>query len=278
MHKTKFSLCFFEMIFFRNSNYSQMPHTIPGLYKESHGIVGNSMYDPVFDEWFSMRTKDSKWWAAGNPLWVEVQKHDLKSGVYFWVGSEFEIQGMRPNIYTHYDWRVPFKTRVDASIDWLSNSTHGMDLVMLYFNEPDHTGHVHGPGSQEVKDKVAYMDGILGYIVEKLTNNSLWSSVHLIVTSDHGMAEVNLQNRTIDIAQYVDLSAIRKMSTSRGPISMMEAAPGREDELYKNLSAIPHLRTFKKQDIPDEWHYKHNRRILPILIVADEGWTIVKVR
>ena len=185
---------------------------------------------------------------------------------------------MRPNIYIHYDWRVPFKTRVDASIDWLSNSTHGMDLVMLYFNEPDHTGHEYGPGSQEVKDKVAYMDGILGYIVEKLTNNSLWSSVHLIVTSDHGMAEVNLQNRTIDIAQYVDLSAIRKMSTSRGPISMMVAAPGRLDELYKNLSAIPHLRTFKKQAIPDEWHYKHNRRILPILIVADEGWTIVKVR
>ena len=236
------------------------------------------MYDPVYDETFHMNTKESKWWAAGNPLWVEVQRHGLKSGVYFWVGSEFVIQGMRPNIYEHYNWRVPFKSRVDTSIDWLTNSTNAMDLVMLYFNEPDHTGHVHGPDSQEVKDKVTEMDGWLGYIVEKMTNNSLWSNTHLIITSDHGMTAVDLHNRTIDIAQYVDLSAIRRMSTSRGPISMIEAAPGREDELYKNLTTIPHLRTFKKEDIPDKWHYKHNRRILSILIVADEGWTIVKVR
>lgn len=235
------------------------------------------MYDPVYDEWFSMSTKDPKWYAGGNPLWNEVQRHGLKSGVYFWAGSEMEIGGMRPNIYTHYNYRVSFKTRVDVSIDWLSNSSHGMDLVMLYFNEPDHTGHVHGPESQEVKNKVAYMDSILGYIIEKLNNHSLWSSVHLIVTSDHGMTDVDLHNRTIDLAQYVDLSAIRRMSTSSGPISSIEPAPGREDDLFKNLSAIPHLRAFKKQDIPEKWHYKNNRRILPIFILADEGWTIVKV-
>ena len=66
------------------------------------------MYDRVFDEVFGMSTKDTKWWNADNPLWVEVQRHGLKSGVYFWPGSEAEIRGLRPNTWKAYDQSVPF--------------------------------------------------------------------------------------------------------------------------------------------------------------------------
>lgn len=37
-----------------------------------------------------------------------------------------------------------------------------------------------------------------------------------------------------------------------------------------------HLRAYLKKDIPDELHYKNNVRIQPILLMADEGWTIVQ--
>lgn len=37
-----------------------------------------------------------------------------------------------------------------------------------------------------------------------------------------------------------------------------------------------HLRAYLKKDIPDELHYKNNVRIQPILLIADEGWTIVQ--
>lgn len=36
------------------------------------------------------------------------------------------------------------------------------------------------------------------------------------------------------------------------------------------------MSVYKKEDIPDRFHYKHNRRIQPILAVADEGWEIVQ--
>ncbi|MEQ2308317.1 Ectonucleotide pyrophosphatase/phosphodiesterase member 2, partial [Ameca splendens] len=41
-----------------------------GLYPESHGIVGNSMYDPTFDATFNLRSREKlkhRWWG-GQPV------------------------------------------------------------------------------------------------------------------------------------------------------------------------------------------------------------------
>lgn len=52
---------------------------------------------------------------------------------------------------------------------------------------------------------------------------------------------------------------------------------GRFDEVYEALAhAHPNLTVYKKEEIPDRWHYKHNSRIQPILAVADEGWYILR--
>ena len=247
-----------------------------GLYEESHGIIANKMYDPVFNETFTMSTKDTKWWDAGHPLWNMVQRHGLRSGVYYWPGSEARVRGLLPNIYRAYNQSVPFKPRVDTVMDWLSNKAHNIDLAMLYFHEPDYTGHQFGPNSNQVLDKVKYMDGILGYIIQKLNESNLLETVNLLITSDHGMTDIDPRNRHIDLSEHIDVSAIDLMPDD-GPITHIQAVAGREDELYQNLTRLPHMRVFKKEDIPDEWHYRNNRRILPILGVADEGWMIFKV-
>jgi len=36
------------------------------------------------------------------------------------------------------------------------------------------------------------------------------------------------------------------------------------------------MKVYLKDDVPDRLHYKNNERIQPIILVADEGWTIVK--
>ena len=35
------------------------------------------------------------------------------------------------------------------------------------------------------------------------------------------------------------------------------------------------MNVYLKEDIPARFHYQHNDRIQPIILVADEGWTIV---
>lgn len=36
------------------------------------------------------------------------------------------------------------------------------------------------------------------------------------------------------------------------------------------------MTVYKKEQIPDRFHYKHNIKIQPILAVADKGWEIVR--
>ena len=37
-----------------------------------------------------------------------------------------------------------------------------------------------------------------------------------------------------------------------------------------------YIHTLIKEEIPEEFHYRHNRRVMPIFIVTEEGWTITK--
>lgn len=54
---------------------------------------------------------------------------------------------------------------------------------------------------------------------------------------------------------------------------------GKFDEVYNNLlDANPNMVVYKKEDIPAHFHYQHNIRIMPILIEAKEGWTIMQNR
>ena len=76
---------------------------VTGLYEESHGIVANTFFDPVFNDTFyldavSKHYLDSKWWN-GEPVWTTNQKAFKKSAVVFWPGSEVKIEGQYP---THY--------------------------------------------------------------------------------------------------------------------------------------------------------------------------------
>lgn len=46
------------------------------------------------------------------------------------------------------------------------------------------------------------------------------------------------------------------------------------DEIIKNLTGVPHLRVYRREDIPADYHYTHNRRIPPILLEPDEHYWV----
>ncbi|XP_033737015.1 ectonucleotide pyrophosphatase/phosphodiesterase family member 5-like isoform X2 [Pecten maximus] len=244
---------------------------VTGLYTESHGIVGNTMYDPEFDEFFSMRSHQTKWWDAGEPVWITARKHGLTSGTMFWPGSEVEIQGMHANKWYTYNDSITFDQRVDIVIDMLKDDQ--FNFVTTYFNEPDLAGHIYGPNSPEVVNKIVEMDSLLGTLLDKLIANGLQNKVNLILTSDHGMTAVDFDNKLVEIYELVDKSLIQ-LTVDSGPIMHVVPAEGQEDAVLSAINSHPHFTAYRKADIPDRWHYQNNRRIMPIFVVADEGWTI----
>lgn len=54
---------------------------------------------------------------------------------------------------------------------------------------------------------------------------------------------------------------------------------GKLEEVYSKLvDANPNMVVYKKESIPVHFHYQHNVRIMPILLEAKEGWTIMQNR
>ena len=73
--------------------------------------------------------------------------------VLFWPGSEGAIGGIRPSIQFVYNHTFPYDDRISLAVHWLKDLDK--DLVAIYFDEPDSTGHKYGPRSDQLKAKVS---------------------------------------------------------------------------------------------------------------------------
>ena len=138
-----------------------------GCYADKHRIIGNTFYSKTLDRVYSMYDRstvtDSSFYGA-EPIWVTVEKNKLKSASYFWVGSE--ALGKTPSIYKDYNSGVPCTSRIASVISWFSLPEEKRpELIMLYFNEPDHTGHMFGPESVEIRDMILQSYFILVYLL-----------------------------------------------------------------------------------------------------------------
>lgn len=62
-----------------------------------------------------------------------------------------------------------------------------------------------------------------------------------------------------------------------GTVTAIIPAEGREQQLLNRLRNLSHVTVYRKEEIPDRFHYKNNNRVMPIVVVADEGWELTAV-
>ena len=167
---------------------------VTGLYPVNHGILSNGFYDKESDSWYSMsKTAAEGKWYKGHPIWNWAKKYGYKTACYFWVGSEAEIGGQRPDYYFSYDGKVPYDKRVQQVIDWLSLPLEKRPhFVSVYFSSVDGAGHEHGTDSEVTQKTLMAMDSIIGNFRSRL--DSLPLNIHLLIVSDHGMQTVDKEN------------------------------------------------------------------------------------
>ncbi|XP_029903094.1 ectonucleotide pyrophosphatase/phosphodiesterase family member 5 [Myripristis murdjan] len=253
---------------------------VTGLYAETHGIVANEMYDPVLNRSFSMETDsiyDPRWWDEAVPLWVTNQRAGQRSGAAMWPGSDVEINGTYPTRYLPYNASVPFETRVEQIIEWFSApDEEAVDFGVLYWEEPDESGHNLGPESSLMDVVIVNIDEKLGFLRNELRKAGLYEKVNLIVTSDHGMTQLS-PDKIIELDVYVSRDLYTWVDKS--PVVGILPKEGHFEDVYSKLAdANPHMMVYKKVEVPEHLHYKHNIRIMPIIIEAQEGWTVMQNR
>ncbi len=248
-----------------------------GMYIENHGLVGNYFYDERLNEYFTLsdrsKVEDARFYG-GEPIWNTAEKQGVKSASYFWVGSVAPIGGVRPSIWKKYDHNFPFPARIDSVAKWFTlPEERRPHLVMLYFHEPDGAGHRYGPESPETEAMVDSMDTIMGKIISAMEKLDIFPKLNIIAVADHGMAAISPE-RTIDLSDYINLSGVEQEGS--GPYSMLYGKDKQKlDRITKKLKSVPHLSVYKKEEIPDRYHFKNHYRIKDVLLVADEGWYIL---
>lgn len=248
---------------------------VTGLYEESHGIVANSMYDVITEKHFSdFNYKDPFWWNEAVPIWVTNQlQENRSSAAAMWPGTDIPIHNTTPSYFMNYNSSVSFEERLNNITMWLSNSNPPVTFATLYWEEPDASGHKYGP---EDKDNMCSVlkkiDDLIGDLVHKLKMLGLWENLNVIITSDHGMAQCS-KDRLINLDLCINRSDYTLIDLT--PVAAILPKINKTEVYNKLKNCSSHLNVYLKEDIPARFHYQHNSRIQPVVLVADEGWTIV---
>lgn len=253
-----------------------------GLYAESHGIVANDFYDPALNESFTMSShaanSDGKWWL-GEPIWITAVKQKLVSAVYFWPGSEAKIDGRHATYWFNFSESTPYSTRVNQAITWahMPEDTRP-SLIMLYFQEVDHAGHVYGPdNTTAIRAALKVVDDTLAQIRDGVKDvpNISW-----VLVSDHGMAEL-VSNGTVLLPKLPGVNntllAQTRVPARSGTLLHLWPPAGQETTLQQQISAglnatQANATCWLKSQIPARFHYQKSNRIPPVVALADLGY------
>lgn len=249
-----------------------------GLYPADHGIVDNAFYDPAFDAIYALgdseTVRDGRWYG-GEPIWVTAERQGLVTASFFWVGTEAEIDGVRPTYFKYYDGDLPYPARVDTVLHWLSlPEPQRPRLVLLYFSEPDHTAHVLGPEDPAVDSVVAAMDVLVGRLMDGIARLPIADRVNLLVMSDHGMAPVPSE-RVVYLEDVVDLDGVRVINNTTQTFLYFDGDESRLWAVYEVLQErLTNARVYLREETPERLHYRDSRRIGDLVVVAEPGWVI----
>ncbi|CAD7675106.1 unnamed protein product [Nyctereutes procyonoides] len=257
---------------------------VTGLYPESHGIIDNKIYDPKMNAFFALKSKEkfNPEWYKGEPIWLTTKYQGLKSGTFFWPGSDVEIKGVLPDIYKMYNGSIPFEERILAVLKWLQlPKDERPHFYTLYLEEPDSSGHSYGPVSSEVIRALQRVDNMVGMLMDGLKGLNLHRCMNLILISDHGMEQGSCK-KYVYLNKY--LGDVKDIKILYGPAARLRPSdvPNKYfsfnyEDLARNLSCREpnqHFKPYLKHFLPKRMHFAKNDRIEPLTFYLDPQWQL----
>jgi predicted AlkP superfamily pyrophosphatase or phosphodiesterase len=251
-----------------------------GMYPNTHGLVDNSFYDAEKGEVYRMSKREiveDGSWYGGTPIWVLAGKAGMRTASYFFVGSEADIQGIRPNAYYRYDGAVSHEQRVRQVLEWLTQpEAERPRLITLYFSDMDDIGHRHGPHADEqLREKLGTLDKTLGTLFEGVRISGL--PVNIIIVSDHGMAELRPDN-LLPIESIEDDELYQTIHNGAlAHLHLREGVSG-ESVFQKLRASEQHFRIYRTAETPGFETPPTNARWGDFLAVPDSGYYFANAR
>uniref|UniRef100_A0A4W3IV02 glycerophosphocholine cholinephosphodiesterase n=1 Tax=Callorhinchus milii TaxID=7868 RepID=A0A4W3IV02_CALMI len=267
---------------FPSLSYPNYYSLMTGRNTEIHQMTGNYMWDKKTNKLFLIGENEDSllpfWWNGSEPFWVTMMKNKRNVYMYYWPGCNVEILGVRPNYCRDYYYYVSdknFSIAASEAIDVLGQGK--ANLAAVYYERVDVEGHSFGPWSEQRKNATRALDKMLQEMNLKLKEQGLQNELNVMIFSDHGMTDISWRDQVIELDKYINMSDVLK-SMDRGALMSIWPKDGKLNELYRILKTVQRLKVYKKDEIPERFHYKNGKFVSPLILLADQGWFIIENR
>ena len=246
-----------------------------GLFPDHHGIIGNKFINRATGKKFSLSNREVKHDAryyGGEPIWLTAQRQGLRTAVFYWPGSDVAVQGKYPDKYFNYDQepRLTFGQRIDGILKQLRRpEAKRPQLIMAYFEQPDHNGHVYGPQAKQTRIAVMEIDKLISNLYERIQKLPISDNVNFIVVSDHGMT-LTMPEKHINARQYLKKEWYYDIEGD-APANVY-AREGCADSICQALQGVDHIRVWHRTEVPYYLHYGTNENVGDVVIDTELGW------
>jgi hypothetical protein len=198
-----------------------------GQLPGGHGLVGVDVLDPARDQLFNELAWDAavdpRAWQPEPTMFEQVASAGLECvriGPSYFDGSGLTEAVLRGGSFVA---AAAMQARVDAAVE--AAERIGSGLVYVYWGEVDKVGHVCGSQSWQWGDELTVADQMAQRLAARLPQDCL-----LVVTADHGMVDVPMEDR-VDIAFEPDLAAgIRHLGGEARAVHLY-CEPGAADDV-----------------------------------------------
>jgi predicted AlkP superfamily pyrophosphatase or phosphodiesterase len=230
-----------------------------GCWPEHHGVVANSYFRaedhrrvPV-----AHRAED----ILREPLWVAATRSGVKTAVYHWVGATGPWDGITP-------WRMetfrlgPPDTEGMAFCD--AALAQGAHLVMAYLSGSDAEGHIHGPQSSQLRQKLKRLDQELAPWLKRLL--ATYPGLRIILTADHGMAGMKHRINLPSLLKGIPAELISHGGSAYVYLKNPDDLPSAMAKLQR-----AGLTVWRRDQVPVRYHLGGSPRVGDLVVVAPLG-------
>ena len=244
-----------------------------GMYPDNHGLLSNKFYSYEKKKLYSIgdrETVEDGTFYGGTPIWVQAHKAGLVTASYFFVGSEADVQGIRPDYFYRYDGSVPNEDRVSQVLEWLKMpQAKRPRLITTYFSSMDDVGHRFGPNNKsELRSSLMQLDMVLGSLFDGIEKSGL--PVNVMIVSDHGMLEVPI-DKYIPV-ELVKNDALYRTVNNGAMVSIYPKDEGETDNIYNYLQFLEeNFEAYKTEDVPQFEVIPTSKNWGPIQVVPHDG-------
>ncbi|EHN02809.1 Npp2p [Saccharomyces cerevisiae x Saccharomyces kudriavzevii VIN7] len=290
---------------------------VTGKYPIEHGIVSNVFWDNATGSEFRPNNLDPRIWNnVADPIWQLLQtksQNEYKVATHMWPGSDITYEDYEevprermPFYFDNFNQWEPLQEKLSHIFRYVDmpRLTDRPELIISYIPNVDWYGHNFGYDlrDERLQELVAEVDRFSHDLVEGLQRRNLLTISNVIIVSDHGMSNVDMDNEEhVVIWERMfpgdSMSIFVPHLYNEGPMMMAYLEnPGdklwirdlinfRLREVYGDEISRK-FRVILREDFESSWKYyqyddkphAYDGRVGDIWILADEHYAIVKER